>query len=814
MKNRLTLLSLLLILVLLAISVPSANAEQGEAGGFLEYSIEWPNGNEAKIPNLSDDNDRTRLTFTYEQPLTVKWDGEASGLLISWYDVNRRIDADFYAASGALLKTESYYTEDYRMFLPTDGANRITLRTVSRATPSICELRVCAPGYEATCQRVVEPVDLMLVLSGVSDETEKLGGLLPLYTKEHDVRTAIVYIGKDYGYEVQEAFRAFDAMGVDVIPVFLQRDDQATANMSDMSYFWREGQVRDRLYELFSIYRPKIVVTCDPDDTFSPVRTPYSARITQSVVSRYNLSNPAAAIRKLYQASETGETVLGFTQPLVSYDGASAADVSRTAHACYRSRASFGVKLPDSLRFHLAISTVGEDGAQNDLFEHIAHGDLIRYADPTPAPTAEPTEVPTEAPTEAPTAVPTPAPTAAPTPEPVKAEVEAPAKKDHSAAAILTIGAAIATVALAAILYSKKKRARTVLLLIGAAVLLAIGILFAANVQLCTREEAAVEPTETALPTAEPTATPAPTEAPTQKPTAEPTVEPTPEPEKFAEFFRQEGDPEEVVVIDYDNGHWEYRSDILAVIIDRVLTTEHNHPYCKYIAHVYMREVNSFRAVLASHLVPAQASEPPWLISRNFRAVLAVTGDNLNDADVEHKGVLLRNGVLYSDGSGEDSMVIDDDLTMRIIHKKEVSGVDLLDSGVLHSFSFGPVLVENGKVNPNAGDHFVARQNPRCGVGMVEPGHFIVIVSDGRDSHRAYGYKMDEFAQIFADLGVQVAYNLDGGSSTAMVFMGEYINWHSADPQRTWADGLAWGYSALVPSVSDPLIREGRRSTY
>jgi exopolysaccharide biosynthesis protein len=35
---------------------------------------------------------------------------------------------------------------------------------------------------------------------------------------------------------------------------------------------------------------------------------------------------------------------------------------------------------------------------------------------------------------------------------------------------------------------------------------------------------------------------------------------------------------------------------------------------------------------------------------------------------------------------------------------------------------------------------------------------------------------MTQFAQMFADLGAQVAYNLDGGGSTAMVFNDALVN--------------------------------------
>ena len=834
MKKR--LIVWILLLTLLASAVPSAFAETEEsAGTFLDYRVSCSEANrEASFPYLYDDDSRTRFTIGPKGELCVEWDGEASGVLISWYDVKYLVNVSFYSASGNPVSQSEFTNSEYRMFFPAEGANRMVIDVVSRASVSICELRVCAPGYEPKCLLKEEPVDLMLILSGVSDELELMGGLLPLYTREHGVRTAILYIGKDFGYQVQEAFRAFDEMGIDVIPVFLQRDEKDATELKNMSFFWKEATLAPRLIELLQAYKPKVVVTCDPDDSVSRIRVPYTGQLIERTIVR-NADYRHLPVQKLYQLSESGTTVLDYSQRLVSYDSATAKEVAENAHDCYRTRGSYRLQIPETGRFHLVFSRVGEDSDGNDLFEHIGTDELIQYSapEPTPVPTPKPTAAPTPEPTstEAPVVDPvSEGQTAEPvTPEPEIAETQ-PEKvgekqeEKRGKAAEIVLFAAAGICVLFAILLRKRKPKAALLLSIAAGALIVTAIVLTVissrgkpaenrDAQAAATPQATVSATD--MPTEKP-ATPEPTEEPTPEPTEEPTPVSTPTPEKFAEFFRQEGEPEEVVVIDYENGHWEYRSDVLAIIIDKEVTRERdNHPYCKYIAHVYMRRVNSFRSIVTvPHQMQAMPVAPPWRLARENRAVLAVTGDNLNDADVSFKGILLRNGLLYNDGRGEDSMVIDDDLTMRIIHKNEMSGRDLMDSGVLNCFSFGPVLVENGKVNPDANKHFVAAENPRCGVGMVEPGHFLVIVSDGRDYNRAYGYKMAEFAQIFADHGAQVAYNLDGGSSSGMVFMGEHINWHSDDPQRTWADGLAWGYSRLIPGPHDPIVRPGRRSTY
>jgi exopolysaccharide biosynthesis protein len=52
----------------------------------------------------------------------------------------------------------------------------------------------------------------------------------------------------------------------------------------------------------------------------------------------------------------------------------------------------------------------------------------------------------------------------------------------------------------------------------------------------------------------------------------------------------------------------------------------------------------------------------------------------------------------------------------------------------------------------------------------------VFIVVDGRSPGYSRGVALSEFAQIFKDLGCTIAYNLDGGGSSAMYFMGDLVN--------------------------------------
>ena len=91
---------------------------------------------------------------------------------------------------------------------------------------------------------------------------------------------------------------------------------------------------------------------------------------------------------------------------------------------------------------------------------------------------------------------------------------------------------------------------------------------------------------------------------------------------------------------------------------------------------------------------------------------------------------------------------------------------------------FGPSLLdENGEPYPDLRKNIfsvMAERNPRTGFGYFEPGHYCLVVVDGR-SDIAPGANIEELASVFADLGCKQAYNLDGGGSSVMAFDGEVI---------------------------------------
>ena len=66
-------------------------------------------------------------------------------------------------------------------------------------------------------------------------------------------------------------------------------------------------------------------------------------------------------------------------------------------------------------------------------------------------------------------------------------------------------------------------------------------------------------------------------------------------------------------------------------------------------------------------------------------------------------------------------------------------------------------------------------KNPRCALGMVEPGHYVAILAEGR-LKRSGGITVGYLAKMMREKGCVNAFNLDGGQTAVMVFMGKQLN--------------------------------------
>lgn len=261
-----------------------------------------------------------------------------------------------------------------------------------------------------------------------------------------------------------------------------------------------------------------------------------------------------------------------------------------------------------------------------------------------------------------------------------------------------------------------------------------------------------------------PTAQTAPKE---EEQTAEPSPEPT---DPLDIYFTKSG---EDIQINEDMTDWLYRSPKLYVHIVKYDNKQEKLKY--YIADIRTRNGEIIKSGFSDEKHPGSNALLPYLVARKYNAVFLQNGDYFEDKR-NPTGVIIRQGKVYRDKEEADTLAVMPDGTLKIYAAGEINAQGLLDLGVVDTFSFGPSLIIDGKINPNIKKHPLRGVNPRSGIGMIENGHYISIVVEGRNPNSSNGVTLEKYAQMFADEGCTVAYNLDGGASSAMVFMGETLN--------------------------------------
>lgn len=96
-----------------------------------------------------------------------------------------------------------------------------------------------------------------------------------------------------------------------------------------------------------------------------------------------------------------------------------------------------------------------------------------------------------------------------------------------------------------------------------------------------------------------------------------------------------------------------------------------------------------------------------------------------------------------------------------------------VDMGVTDAAKYGPTLIVNG--NPTESLGTGGGLNPRTAIGQRADGAMLLLAIDGRQSN-SLGASLVDVQDVMLKFEAVNAYNLDGGSSTSMIFKGEHIN--------------------------------------
>lgn len=288
---------------------------------------------------------------------------------------------------------------------------------------------------------------------------------------------------------------------------------------------------------------------------------------------------------------------------------------------------------------------------------------------------------------------------------------------------------------------------------------------------------AAISATASATASAEPTAATGnePSTAPTdtQQQTATPVPSSPADPSslraKFADKFTA-GDVEKT-----DSS---YKSANVNVSIDKV----QDNGVTYFVADIYVADIKCFKTAFGS----TNKLGAREFVADTLKATGGIVGIN-GDNCLNNPCLLIRNGIYYPKftKSSSDELVMYNDGTMKAISGSRFDMNQVKSESPYQVWGFGPMLLKDGQPMTKF-NSTLQGTNPRSAIGYYEPGHYCLVVVDGRQPGYSNGYTLTDLSNLFYKLGCKVAFNLDGGGTTQMAFLGNRISSPCSDFRKTY----------------------------
>ncbi len=302
----------------------------------------------------------------------------------------------------------------------------------------------------------------------------------------------------------------------------------------------------------------------------------------------------------------------------------------------------------------------------------------------------------------------------------------------------------------------------------------------------------------------------------TEKPTAEGKVIESEDgtfPELNEAGFLDSG---EFIYENAEDGVWRYASATLKVEIFRQQTVKPKRVW--YEAEIWCAEGSIGPRMVANDPEHwARSVEYPYKLARKTGTVIAISGDYANTRVVQKSrvGIVIRDGVIISEKTYKqnskhfpnlDCLAIYPDGDMKVFYSDERTAQEYLDDGAVDVLAFGPWLIRDGVLNEEALEMYGKSTAQRVAVGMVEKGHYFFMMLEGRID-RSKGAGISFLAEKLMEKQCRVAFNLDGGQTASIVFMGHQLckmdNRRRNLSSRSSSDILGVGTSGLLPGLKD-----------
>lgn len=251
----------------------------------------------------------------------------------------------------------------------------------------------------------------------------------------------------------------------------------------------------------------------------------------------------------------------------------------------------------------------------------------------------------------------------------------------------------------------------------------------------------------------------------------------------------------------------EYQDESIHVQVyskSRKPKSSHASTVCRWVT-ISVADASQLRTTMSNENYDDPSYVPVTAMARSVNAVVALDGDFFKyNYD---QGYVLRQGVFYRDALDGtwDSLIIDDhgDFHDVMCASSEAMASALAEleaqgRSAVNVLTFGPVLVKDGELRQPMPEHHYGKLSTQR-IALLQLGELeYAVVEIDADAGSGYGMNLEELGKFILEIfpDCKMAYNLDGGGSTALVVNGKRI--HKTPSNRAVSD-IIYFASAQVP---------------
>ena len=189
---------------------------------------------------------------------------------------------------------------------------------------------------------------------------------------------------------------------------------------------------------------------------------------------------------------------------------------------------------------------------------------------------------------------------------------------------------------------------------------------------------------------------------------------------------------------------------------------------------------SQFRRFLAGGEYGSEKQFVTTEMAASVNAVVASSGDFYR---FRNYGTIVYDGIVRRVNNWSvDSCMIDDQGDMHLIRAGELMTMEeaqkyVDDNNIRFSVAFGPILVEDGKMEWN-GEYLLGEVDdffPRAALCQKDKLHYVLAVVNVEDNYK-FMPTINRFAMQIDKLGCDKAYTLDGGQTAVIAMNDELIN--------------------------------------